>query len=242
MIEINETDLKNYRNSCDKPSHAQRRKIGPTRRSVSGLYVFRGFESIPFESTLERDFLVRMAYSKQVSMVFAQPTQYEYVAQNGRAYTCVPDYLVYFSIDAFPLGDCPDPMLVEVKSREELRADWQKLRLKFKAARRYASSNEWSFKIFDESRIRGVQLDNIKFLEQFQKAEVDPVDTEAILAKVHEFGSLTVDEILAMLGYQGSYERLGLRAIWHLLANFKLECQLMYSLGLDTDVWVTGDE
>ncbi|HAY17330.1 MAG TPA: heteromeric transposase endonuclease subunit TnsA, partial [Halomonas sp.] len=33
------------------------RKIGPTRRSVSGYYAFRGEESIAFESTLERDFL-----------------------------------------------------------------------------------------------------------------------------------------------------------------------------------------
>lgn len=37
----------------------QHRKIKPTRRSVSGVYPFRGDEPVEYESTLERDFLIQ---------------------------------------------------------------------------------------------------------------------------------------------------------------------------------------
>ena len=47
------------RNSCDKVKPTQKRRIGPTRRSVSGSYAFRSETSIQFESTLERDFIIK---------------------------------------------------------------------------------------------------------------------------------------------------------------------------------------
>lgn len=49
------------------------RKIGPTRRSVSGCYAFRGEESIAFESTLERDFLIKADFDVSVLGVISQP-------------------------------------------------------------------------------------------------------------------------------------------------------------------------
>ena len=48
------------------------RKIGPTRRSVSGYYAFRGEESIAFESTLERDFLIKADFDVSVLGVISQ--------------------------------------------------------------------------------------------------------------------------------------------------------------------------
>lgn len=56
------------RNSRDEFAPMQQvRKIGPTRRSVSGVYAFRGERSIEFESTLERDFLMRVEFSQPVT-------------------------------------------------------------------------------------------------------------------------------------------------------------------------------
>lgn len=49
------------------------RKIGPTRRSVSGYYAFHGDESIALESTLERDFLVKDEFELNVLGVISQP-------------------------------------------------------------------------------------------------------------------------------------------------------------------------
>ena len=41
------------------------RKIKPTRRSVSGVHAFRRQRGIPYESTLERDFLIRASLASQ---------------------------------------------------------------------------------------------------------------------------------------------------------------------------------
>lgn len=45
-----------HTNSCDEVQPRQMRKIKPTRRSVSGVYAFRGSSRVEYESTLERDF------------------------------------------------------------------------------------------------------------------------------------------------------------------------------------------
>jgi hypothetical protein len=52
-------------NSCDTALPRQTRKIKPTRRSVSGVYPFRGETAIPIESTLERDFLILLSKWEQ---------------------------------------------------------------------------------------------------------------------------------------------------------------------------------
>ena len=56
-------------NSCDKIIPSQMRKIKPTRRSLSGTYAFRGETGIQFESSLERDFLIRTEFSMCVLTV-----------------------------------------------------------------------------------------------------------------------------------------------------------------------------
>lgn len=45
-----------------EPTFQQVRKIKPTRLSVSGLLPFKDGVSIPYESTLERDFLLYFTY------------------------------------------------------------------------------------------------------------------------------------------------------------------------------------
>ena len=74
------------------------RKIGPTRRSVSGIHVFRKQTGIPFESTLERDFLIRTEFFLNVSEIFAQPIQIPFRTANGRNATYTPDFLVVYRL------------------------------------------------------------------------------------------------------------------------------------------------
>ena len=74
------------------------RKIGPTRRSVSGIHVFRKQTGIAFESTLERDFLIRTEFFLNVSEIFAQPIQIPFQTANGRNATYTPDFLVVYRL------------------------------------------------------------------------------------------------------------------------------------------------
>ncbi len=70
-------------NRCDKISVQQVRKIGPTRRSVSGSYPFRGGQAIQYESTLERDFLIRHEFFLNVLEIIPQPVQIPFTADSS---------------------------------------------------------------------------------------------------------------------------------------------------------------
>ena len=73
----------------------QVRKIKPTRFSVSGFLPFREGISIPYESTLERDFLLYFTYLPSVEEIIAQPARILFV-KNGMTYPYTPDYLIRF--------------------------------------------------------------------------------------------------------------------------------------------------
>ena len=90
------------------------RKIKPTRRSVSGYFSFRGKEPTPYESTLERDFVMRMDYDRSVERVVSQPARLFYIDANGIERRYTPDYLVYFTNPVLK------PLLVEVKEKREV--------------------------------------------------------------------------------------------------------------------------
>ena len=82
-------------NNCDLIIPRQMRKIKPTRRSVSGFYSFRGESAIVFESTLERDFIIRKEFNVNVLDIIPQPAQIPFT-KNGRTYNYTPDFLVYY--------------------------------------------------------------------------------------------------------------------------------------------------
>lgn len=145
----------------------QTRKIRPTRRSVSGIYAFRGETAIPFESTLERDFLIRTEFNGFVLNIIPQPVQIPFIGINGQSYTYTPDFLVRFRTN----GTARErkPLLVEVKPVTEWREHWRDWATKWKAARRYASDRGWIFRIADESRIRDQVLANINALNRYKR-------------------------------------------------------------------------
>lgn len=227
------------RNSCDEvqATPSQVRRIGPTRRSVSGRYAFRGQVAIPFESTLERDFLMRCEFQLSVLDVIAQPVEVPFIGQDGGAYTYTPDFLVYYRLGSRSHIDYPKPMLVEVKPEEEWRQNWRKWLPKWKAARRYAISQGWSFRIFDESRIRDDVLKNIRFLERYGRMNFDRADSDQVVKTVSEMGSCTVDYLLTR-HFAGIYRQSGIAHIWHLVATRRLDCDASAPLSEVTELWV----
>ena len=76
----------------DRSVPQQVRKIGVTRRSVSGFFPFRGIKSIEYESTLERDFLARTEFFLHVRDIVAQPARIPYISAGGRTYPYTPDF------------------------------------------------------------------------------------------------------------------------------------------------------
>lgn len=89
----------------------QVRKIKPTRLSVSGRILCKG-KSIPYESTLERDFLIIQDFHPDIKSVTAQPISIKF-QKNGREYLYTPDFYVEYH----DFANRKD-MIVEVKPED----------------------------------------------------------------------------------------------------------------------------
>lgn len=227
------------KNSCDVVKiPSQVRKIRPTRRSVSGIFSFRSEESIPFESTLERDFLIRKEFSRIVLQVIPQPVQIPFTAGNGRAYTYTPDFLVYYRAEDYPWGGGLKPTLVEVKPRGELQKRWPEMKPKFRTALHYAREQGWSFQIHDESRIRDQVFQNIMFLQRYKRMRFSPEETQWILSNLREMGQAPFHYIVSRHFCGTSDTAVGISHVWYLLATGQLECDMTIALDQHTVVWI----
>lgn len=226
-----------YTNSCDKARPTQVRKIRPTHRSVSGVYAFRGLSSITYESTLERDFLIRTEFYVDVLDVISQPVEIPFTAENGRSYTYTPDFLVYYKLGNKWYENYPKPVLVEVKPEQQWRSHWRKWLPKWKAAWSYAQSQGWEFHIHDESRIRDQTFRNIRYLERYKRMTFPPKEAQQILESVQQMGVSNVDYLLAR-HFMGIYRAEGISQIWHLLATRQLDCDMSRPLNEFSELWI----
>lgn len=209
----------------------QVRKIKPTRMSVSGRYPYKS-DSIPYESTLERDLIIVHAFREDVKDIVAQPITIPFV-KNGITYKYTPDFFIEFIKDA----DRPN-MIIEVKPSDLWRENWRDWSDKWKAMQRYCKDNGYVFRIYDESRIRNTALDNINSLNAFKNYAIEKEDKEAVLEQVKLMGTTTIDYLLTRF-YTGTLLRNhGLRVIYHLLATKKLKFYLFLKINDLTEVWV----
>ena len=231
FAEINETELIMCANNCDKITCSQVRKIRPTRRSVSGSYAFRGKTSIQYESTLERDFLIRHEFFLDVAEIIPQPVEIPFVASNGRQFTYTPDFLV-------SIRSSSPPMLVEVKPTNEWQQNWRIWSSKWKAARRYAKQRGWIFRISDEARIRDKTLENIKFLERYKRSSCDQHQSKSLLMTLQEKGPLCLKELLSIHNLTSEHVAL----IRHLIAVRLVDCDISKPLDDFILLWIPNHE
>jgi len=238
-LELSTTERQMTVISCDKVQST--RKIRPTRRSISGIYAFRGDVPVQFESTLERDFLIRTEFSLCVLDVISQPTQIAFKGSNGRDYIYTPDFLVYYRLGDRDYCDYPKPVLIEVKPRSEWRRHWRKWLPKWKAAWRYAQDQGWEFHIYDESRIRDQALVNIRFLDRYKRMQFPKEESQWILENIHQMGSAPFHYILTR-HFMGMYQAEGIAHIWHLLATRQLDCDISRKLNDSTELWIPANE
>lgn len=225
------------KNSCDSNKPRQMRKIGPTRRSVSGIYAFRGETPVQFESTLERDFIIRKEFCLAVLEVIPQPCQVPFIGSNSQPYTYTPDFLVYYRLGSMAYPEYPKPVLIEVKPKSEWRKHWRKWLPKWKAAYRYAKEQGWAFHIYDESRIRDEVLANIRSLDRYKRMQFPVEESRWIVENVRQMGSAPFHYLLAR-HFMGEYRAAGIAHIWHLLACRQLDCDISRPLNDFTELWV----
>lgn len=183
------------------------RQIGLRYRSVSGrVPMGRGRRAVAIESTLERDFALLQRFDPTVIEIEEQPVRIRY--GKGRGY--VPDFLVRYADPTRP------PLLVEVKFSTDPALLSGQLEERFEAARQYAHSQGWFFKVVTEVEIRTPRLENATFLLPYRARKISLQTRGAIiesLSKARTIGALA--------------EATGLLPdIWTLVACFELLADL----------------
>ena len=212
----------------------QNRVIGITASSVSGLYPFKKKQTVPFESMLEKDFLIRLETFGSVLDVVAQPFTLNYVSAENKTRQYTPDFLVSFKSSPWPYRA---PELIEVKPNKFLQEQLTLQKDKYKAAFQFCRENGYIFHFMDEYKIHDQRFTNANFLKRFNGHEVDDIETQWILDSFQKKPIMTFDHILAK-HYNGShYRAIGIRQIWAMIASGKLECDLSQKLDFQTELW-----
>lgn len=218
------------------------RKAQKVYGSISGNYAFRGEKTIWYESTLERDFLIKQEFNNNVIDVVSQPIVIPYITELGNESTYTPDFLVQFSSANYDdFEKLPNPLLIEIKPNKKLFEDWKKLRPKFRAAHAFVVEKGWKFKIINESRLYDQYWENLNFLKRFRRSHVDENDQQILIDILNSLGKSTVNQLLVYIFKDKTNVLRGIHQIWALVAKRKIMCDLRHPLTAETVIWVNDD-
>lgn len=218
-----------------------RRSVGRTHGSVSGLLAFRGTTAIAYESTLERDFLIRLETDTRVVRVTSQPMTLEYADDAGRQRKYTPDYLVDYDPRPAWAHHIP-PAIIEVKPRQKLVRHLYEWRSRYRAAVRYCREHGYIFHLAHEGKIRDQRWENAMFLRRYRKMQFEPVESDWIVGDLRAAGSAGFDQLLSRHFMDGRDKAEGVAHLWHLLAVGRIACDLDLPLSNQTELWVRADE
>lgn len=214
------------------------RKIGLGRRALAGMIPTdkQGEPAVArFESSLERDFYVLLEFDPYVTRWDPQPLRLQ-VAPGLPSY--VPDALVSY-VPSNGDAHAEYRVLYEIKYREELKNQWATLKPRFMAARRYARSQGWRFKLITEREIRGTDLLwNAKFLLPYVHDSVSEGEHALLTKMLRRLEQATPSTLLSACATDPWEQARLLNALWHLVAIRDIGCDLGLKLTMHSEIWL----
>ena len=185
-----------------------------------------------YESSLERDFMELVEAHPDYSSYQAQPVWVPYVNLKGKSSRYPPDGLVRWRSDR-------PPLLVEIKYRADCAGLWRELRRKFRAARQFAASNGWEFRVLTEEQIRGQRLTNVRFLSGYRSRKLDDTARDAILGELadHDMSIRSLTEVLSAKGMAATST---IAYAWVMVARGLLSIDMEVPITADTVLRVKG--
>lgn len=218
----------------DATSHKGVRNVISNRRVITGRVSILGVGAIPFEGSLERDFLEVQDFNRNLSYAGAQPLKILF-KEDGRSRKYTPDFLTKFQ--PLPDGRTPSPILREIKPLGELREKWLELLPGFRRAARLCQERDWRFRISTERTIRGPQFPQIKFLRGY----LDYPDRNCIGQILYEqMKTLKVSTPAALLAacFENRERRLeAVGILWKLVADGRIRIDFTKPLNMETRIW-----
>lgn len=212
------------------------RKIKMNHRSLTGKVAsLKNDTQVQFESSLERDLIYHLEFDYNIKNYEEQPFTLEYLHNNSqRKYT--PDFIVHYRNDIEPASSF-GTFIYEVKYREEIKSNWNKLKPKFRAMINHCSTQGWKFKILTEKEIRIDYLENAKFLLPFKNIEVDLGMNEILLERLNKSSLATPGKLIKSLSKQKTKQAEFLHSLWYLVANHYIETDLSKRVTMNSEIW-----
>lgn len=154
------------------------RKI-PNRRGVrSGLFSSHTTGSmIPHETLVEKDLLILLDYSKDVTHIESQPYAIPYKFE-GKPYTYYPDFRV---------TEAGKTVIYECKAEKYLLTE--RNQVKYTAADAWCRKQDFEFRVISDKEIRaGYRLSNIKFMRRYAMYRINKNQLSVVKAHLHSQG------------------------------------------------------
>lgn len=209
------------------------RRVISNRRVISGYTCMANIGLVPWEGSLERDFLELMDFGRRCSYVGAQPLRLKFKEDRYRRYT--PDFLCKF--DSTNIRSSWSPALYEVKFREQLREKWDELRPGLRRAALLCRQRGWRFRIATERIIRVPRLERVKFLRGYLDRPDRDCIGQILYRQMNELKVSTPAELLAasFANMDRRLEAVGI--LWKLVADGRIKIDLGKPLNMESPIW-----
>lgn len=213
----------------------QAREIRANHRSITG-WLQASDRSIPFESSLERDFGYLALFDQRVRKVRSQPVAITYFDPEGKSHHYTPDFQVTY-LDSI-VGELD--ALVEVKPSNEFSSMGGLENSKFVAAKSWSEEHGMAFHVLTENEIRGQHLDNVRALYPFRLShpDEDMSVTMRVWSFARENSGMTIGKILEACSTAEISNSDVQRSLWCLIATRQLFCDLSQPLTANLEVFL----
>jgi len=211
------------------------RELKTSRRCLTGRVSLASGGTASFESSLERDWLIALDFDPSISLIREQPFSiyYDYLGRRRR-YT--PDVLV----ESLASDGSVHTTVYEVKPLDELRANWELYRPRFREAVRYCRARGWRFKIVTERDIRTPFVQNAKFLRRYRTILEQPLLAKQLLYTLRALGETTPQALLAAAYLTEERRMAATSELWRLVALRTVVAWLDAPLTMSTPIWLLG--
>jgi hypothetical protein len=213
------------------------RKIPRSYRNVTGLTATdKSDEMTAYESGLEHKCHKLLTFNTNVLKYEEQPVKIYFIGEDGKTHHYTPDILINYKQDVAP-AKYWKPLLAEVKWRTDLFKDWQELKPKFRAARKYVSERGWDFTIITDKEIINPYLDNAIFLITFRRFPVNEDHSNLLLQALDELRETDPETLLRSVSEDRDEIAGLLPSLWQLVINHAVGVNLDLKLTMRSRIW-----
>ena len=215
------------------------RNIPLSKRSITGtLSSNKSDYAAKFESSLERDFLILLEFDVTVSKFIVQPVKVPYCDQNSIQRTYTPDVLCHYVDNSFLVPKPTKTVLYEVKYRSDLKENWLKYKVKFRAAMKYAHTRGWKYSIVTEREIRTDYFRNARFLLSYRKLPLDNSLFSAAMDHMEELRETDPETLVSVLSRDFDNKAENIFLVWQMLAKNYIKADLSIPLTMKSKIWL----